>query len=114
MTNLSPSRRSAISHPSSISSIASWGEAKTKIGEYQDETSKLVTSEKFLSYRLHRFETLLNSLPIGVVLVDEETIITLVNSRTKTLLGLEPDELIGSRPSVAFRHPLLARTLFRP
>lgn len=80
--------------------------AKSQIGEYQEEKSKLVTSEKFLGYRLHRFETIINSLPIGILVLDQETCVTVGNNYLWSQIGIDVDGLVGAKLS-SLPHPEL-------
>jgi two-component system sensor histidine kinase VicK len=81
--------------------------AKGQISEYQDEKSKLVTSGKFLSYRLHRFEAILNSVPDGVLVVDDEACVSFANLRVRSLLSLQPEDLLGAKVSACVQDPAL-------
>ena len=71
--------------------------AKDRIQEYQDEKSKLVTSEKFLGYRLHRSESVLNSMPYAVLVLDQDATVSFANSMVKPLLDCEPEHLVGEK-----------------
>ena len=82
-------------------------QAKGQIEEYQEEKSKLVTSEKFLGYRLSRYEATLNSLPYGVLVVDQDATVGFANARIVPLLDLKPDDIVGQRVSMCLVHPEL-------
>jgi PAS domain S-box-containing protein len=75
-------------------------QAKSQIVEYKEEQSKLVTSEKFLGYRLHRFEAILNSLPVGLLVLDQDACVSLGNEWLHTYLGLDSSEIVGKKLSV--------------
>ena len=82
-------------------------QAKEQIAQYETATSELVTSEKFLSYRLHRFEGVLQALPDGIVVVDADASITFANKAASQILGVEDPALIGQKVSQCVQTPEL-------
>jgi signal transduction histidine kinase len=82
-------------------------QAKGRMEEYQAEKSKLVTSERFLGYRLNRSEAVLNSLPYGVLVLDQGATVSFANARVKPLLDLEPNDLAGENVATCLSHPEL-------
>lgn len=75
--------------------------AKQQIDAYQDEKSKLVTSERFLGFRLGRLESILNSVPDALVVVGEDACISYANDAMAPYLAADPAELIGSKVTAA-------------
>ena len=74
-------------------------QAKVQMVEYKEEKSKLVTSEKFLGYRLHRFETILNSLPVGLLVLDQDACVSVGNEWLRSHLDLDPQQIVGEKLS---------------
>ncbi|MCP4407738.1 MAG: PAS domain-containing protein [Gammaproteobacteria bacterium] len=73
--------------------------ARERIDGLENQHSQLQTSTKILSYKRARVESVLQSLPDAVIVIDESGIINFANSRLTTLLGIPYEEVIGKRPS---------------
>jgi PAS domain S-box-containing protein len=82
-------------------------QAKDQIAEYESAKAKLVTSEKFLNYRLHRFESVLQSLPDGLVIIDGEAVVSFANRAAQHILGVGHEELVGHKIGDSVKHPEL-------
>ncbi|MEM7219649.1 MAG: ATP-binding protein [Pseudomonadota bacterium] len=56
----------------------------------------LVTSERFLTYRLRRLERVLHTVPVGVIVLDEDKCLDHANTRARAFLDI--DETTGGTP----------------
>ncbi len=81
--------------------------AKGQIEGYQLEKSELLTSGRFLSYRLNRFESIFNSVPEGLMVLDGDACVSFANVRLGWFFDLQADELIGAKASNCLRLPEL-------
>ena len=59
-----------------------------RIHELEQEQNRLVTSSKLLTYRKNRVETVLETLPEAVMILDETGTITFVNQKFGSLFGV--------------------------
>ena len=75
-------------------------QAQGRIDSYQKERDTMATSERFLHYRLNRFEALLHALPDGAFVLDDSRRVTFANDRAVRLFGLDRAGIVG--------HPLSA------
>lgn len=73
------------------------GNAKDRIEELEAERHRLIASSKLLTYRKGRVETVLDTLPEAVLILDESGEITFANQKLASLLGV-PREVILTRP----------------
>jgi signal transduction histidine kinase len=73
--------------------------ARDRINQLESEKSSLETSSKLLSYNRSRIESVLQSLPDAVMVMDESGTVSLANARFKSLLGVPPlESIIGKKP----------------
>jgi len=70
-----------------------------RIGELETDRSKLVTSTKLLSYKRSRIESILQSLPDAVMMLDESGSVSLINNKICTVLGVSSENIIGKKPA---------------
>lgn len=78
---------------------------RDRIGQLESEQASLLTATKLLSYRRDRVESVLLSLPDAVIVLDESGAASMANSRVSTLLGVEPDAILGRKPAEWFDIP---------
>ncbi len=71
--------------------------AGNRITTLKSQHTDLVTSAKFLSYKRERMEMALQSIPEGVLVLDETSVITYANAKLLPLLGMDPEEVIGGK-----------------
>lgn len=76
-----------------------------RIKDLESDQLDLQTSTKFLSYKRDRIETVLQSFPDGVAVLDEAGVISFSNNKLISLLGIEPEEMLGKKPRECFSHP---------
>lgn len=79
--------------------------AQQRIGELEADRNRLETSSKLLSYKRSRIESVLQSFPDAVMVLDESTTVSLANARAGQVLGLAPEDLIGKKPAEWCREP---------
>ena len=73
--------------------------ARTRIDALEAERADLETSAKVLSYQRSRIESVVQSIPDAIVILDESGAVGLANGRLATLLGVDPNNVIGQKPS---------------
>lgn len=69
--------------------------ARNRINQLEREHAGLQTSTKLLSYKRERVETVLQSLPEGIVVLDESGTINYANAKLKSLLGINKEGVVG-------------------
>ncbi|NND59814.1 MAG: PAS domain-containing protein, partial [Gammaproteobacteria bacterium] len=69
---------------------------RERVAELEHDRSTILTSTKLISYRKARIESVLESLPEALLVLDETGSISFANSRIASLFGVEPEELQGS------------------
>ena len=78
---------------------------RQQIGKLETDRSKLVTSSKLMSYKRLRFEAVLQSFPDAIMVLDESGAVSLVNDRIRTVLGVDPGNIIGKKPAAWCSNP---------
>ena len=79
--------------------------AQKRIGELEADRSKLATSAKLLGYKRSRVESVLQSFPDAVIVLDESGTVSLANARIGSILDIPPEEIIGKKPAEWFDNP---------
>lgn len=79
--------------------------AQQRIGELEADRNRLETSSKLLSYKRSRIESVLQSFPDAVLVLDESGSVSLANARIGQILGLAQDDIIGKKPADWCRDP---------
>jgi two-component system sensor histidine kinase VicK len=69
-----------------------------RIHKLEIQQSGLLTSSKLLSYKHSRVETILQSLPDAILVLDEGDSVSYANNRVASLLGIELHEMLGRKP----------------
>ena len=69
------------------------------IEELETDRSKLVTSAKLLSYKRTRIESVLQSFPDAVMVLDESGAVSLTTNRISSVLGVERESITGKNPA---------------
>ncbi len=72
--------------------------AQGRIRELENDRGELVASAKLISYKKTRIEAVLQTLPIGVLVLDEHGKATYANVRVGQLLGVSKDEVLTRPP----------------
>ncbi len=81
--------------------------AEARICALESEHSEKVASAKVLSYQKARIESVLQSLPEGVVVMDESGAVTFANRKLSALIGIEADTIAGLKPNEWCKSPEL-------
>jgi two-component system sensor histidine kinase VicK len=71
---------------------------QSRIQSLEFEHNGLQTSSKLLSYRHSRVESILQSLPEAILVLDEADSVSYANKRIYSLMGLEAHDIVGKKP----------------
>jgi len=69
---------------------------KHRISDLEGEQLGLQTSTKLMSYKRQRVETVLQSLPEGIIVLDESGAISFANAKLLPFLGVEQEHVVGT------------------
>ena len=72
--------------------------ASTKVNVLEQDNVRLITSSKLLNYRKNRVETVLETLPEALAIVDETGAITFANKKLAAMLGVTQEKIISEAP----------------
>lgn len=72
--------------------------ARARIEQLECNRSNLETSTKLLSYKRSRLDSVLQSLPDAVMVLDKSGSVSLANARFSTLLGVPPADVLAKKP----------------
>ena len=72
--------------------------SQAKIKQLESKGNSLETSAKLLTYKRSRLDTVLQSLPDAVMVLDESGTVSLANARFTTLLGVHPADVLTKKP----------------
>ncbi|MDX1516074.1 MAG: ATP-binding protein [Woeseiaceae bacterium] len=72
--------------------------ADNRIKSLEQEQRQLITSSKLLGYRKNRIETVLETLPEAVLILDESGTITFANQKTAALFGVSTEVILAQAP----------------
>jgi PAS domain S-box-containing protein len=72
--------------------------SRDRINQLESENTSLETSAKLLSYNRSRIESVLQSLPDAVIVIDEAGTVNFANARFRSLLGMPLESVIGKKP----------------
>lgn len=73
--------------------------AQQKIKQLESERSGFETTTKLLGYKRSRIDSVLQSLPDAVMVLDESGTVSFASSRFSTMLSVSPEDIISKRPS---------------
>lgn len=79
--------------------------AENRIDGLQSDQEQLITSTKLLTYRKTRVETVLETLPEAVVILDESGTITFANQKLAAMFGVSQDVILAQPPSLWCDNP---------
>lgn len=74
------------------------GFVNSRIQDLEQDQQRLVTSAKLLTYRKNRVETVLETLPEAVLILDESGTITFANQKMAALFGVTQDVVLDQPP----------------
>jgi signal transduction histidine kinase len=86
---------------------------QSRIHSLESEQNSLLTSSKLLSYKHSRVESILQSLPEAVLVLDEADSVSYVNDRIVNLMGIDKQEIMGKRPHQWSNNPNMISYLSR-
>lgn len=72
--------------------------AESRVDSLQKDQQHLITSSKLLTYRKNRVETVLETLPEAVLILDEGGEITFANQKMATLFNVTPEAILAHPP----------------
>ena len=72
--------------------------AGSRIEDLQQNQKRLITSSKLLTYRKNRIETVLETLPEAVLILDESGTITFANQKLAAMFGVSQDVILEQPP----------------
>lgn len=85
--------------------------ASKRIGVLQEDQERLITSTKLLTYRKNRVETVLETLPEAVIILDESGTITFANQKLAAMFGVSQDVILAQPPAQWCDNPDIVQLL---
>ncbi len=79
--------------------------ASSKIQLLEQDKDRLLTSSKLLTYRKNRVETVLETLPEAVMILDESGTVTFANQKLAALFDVTQETLLSQAPQSWCEHP---------
>ena len=86
---------------------------ETRVRELESERLSSLTSNRLIAYKRDKVETVLQSLPDGVMVLDEACMPTFANARLEALIGVGPAQIVGKAPRDWCTLPALLAFLLR-
>ena len=71
--------------------------AQSRIHELENEQNGLMMSSKLISYRHNRTESVLQTLPEAILIIDEAGMVSFANQKISGLLGVSSQEVVGKK-----------------
>ncbi|MCK5666841.1 MAG: PAS domain-containing protein, partial [Thiotrichaceae bacterium] len=71
---------------------------QARINELSTEQSDLVTSGKLLSYKNHKVESILQTMPEAIMVIDKAGVVSYANHKIDSVLGIKSTEIINKKP----------------
>ena len=78
--------------------------ASSKVHALEQDKERLVTSSKLLSYRKNRVETVLETLPEAVLILDESGTITFANQKLAAMFNVSQETILTQPPQSWCEH----------
>ena len=72
--------------------------AGSRIEGLETDQKRLITSTKLLTYRKNRVETVLETLPEAVMILDESGAITFANQKLAAMFGVSQEVILAQAP----------------
>ncbi len=79
--------------------------ASSKVKALEHDNERLITSSKLLSYRKNRVETVLETLPEAVMILDESGAITFANQKLAAMFNVSQETILTQPPQSWCEHP---------
>ncbi|MDH4072071.1 MAG: ATP-binding protein [Gammaproteobacteria bacterium] len=87
--------------------------AGTRIEGLETDQKRLVTSTKLLTYRKNRVETVLETLPEAVLILDESGTVTFANQKLAAMFGVSQEVILAQPPQQWCDNPDILQLLAR-
>ena len=71
---------------------------ENRINQLSNEQNDLLMSSKLLSYKNSKVETILQTIPEAIMVIDEAGMISYANQKIDSLLGVSPEQIINKKP----------------
>ncbi|MBC8212995.1 MAG: PAS domain-containing protein [Gammaproteobacteria bacterium] len=71
---------------------------QARMQQLNAEQSDLVTSGKLLSYKNSKVESILQTMPEAILVIDKAGVVSYANQKIHSLLGLDPVDVINKKP----------------
>lgn len=84
---------------------------QARIQQLNSEQSDLMMSGKLLSYKNNRVESILQTLPEAIMVIDEGGVVSYANAKLDSLLGIKPETIINKKPHDWCKTPEIATIL---
>ncbi len=69
-----------------------------RIGTLEEDQSRLITSTKLLTYRKNRIESVLETIPESILILDESGTITFANQKLATMFNVSQEVVLSQPP----------------
>lgn len=79
--------------------------ASTKVELLEQDKERLLTSSKLLTYRKNRIETVLETLPEAVMILDESGTVTFANQKFAAMFNVSQEVILSQPPQSWCEHP---------
>ncbi len=70
-------------------------QAQERIEAAETQSEKLVTEERFLTYRAERYESILQTVPDGIMILDEDFKVAFVNQHIEAMFDVDRNEVMS-------------------
>ena len=87
--------------------------AGSRISGLEDEQKRLVTSKKLLTYRKNRVETVLETIPEAVLILDESGMVTFANQKLAAMFGVTQQVILDKEPQEWCEHADILQLLHK-
>ncbi len=71
---------------------------QNRLKDFEGEKTNMVASNRMLSYKKNKIETVLQAIPEAVIVLDETGAISFANAKLEPLLGVKPEAALGKLP----------------
>jgi PAS domain S-box-containing protein len=76
-----------------------------RLGEFEGEKMHMIASNRMLSYKKDKIETVLQAIPEAVIVMDETGSANFANAKVEPILGVKADQVIGHTPEDWCKNP---------
>ena len=87
--------------------------ANDRMQELEGQHADMQTRAQLLTYRKSRAETVLDSIPEAIIIIDQTGTISFANRRVETLLGVNREQVLEENPNAWCQDPQLLDVLSR-